>query len=235
MPITEARKRMNENFMRLIKHGLTDCLRDHGFKRKDMTHWRDLDSGVTYVVLPFRPKETQPPDGTSFYIDCSIGVHASQELYPEHLRPRHTYNAQQLQFRPGDVTNHKFGDHWLISADITKDQLQLEVTNLRRLFADHVIPWFERFQNPKDVGDYLASPEEGPGRRPVSYREIPQQALSLRNAAIAYFGAGEIDRAREMISLAEKTIDRHGRHLTTILRERIEQLVAQRQLNHAKQ
>jgi hypothetical protein len=234
MPISEARKRMNANFKRLIAEGLTPSLRSKGFRRKGWDHWRDLASGISYQVLVYRASHMQPANATEFYLDCMVGIHAYFDLFPErkaefalHKSPSHIF------VRPKQLSSMRYLDPWCLPENVSEDGLRTIARNLADLTNRYIVPWFGQFRGPKDVGDYLGSSEPGPGRHPLSYREVPQQAPDLRNAAIAYFGAGEYGRARQMLRLAETTIDRHGRHMTADLRERMERLIARWEKEHA--
>lgn len=227
MPVSEARKRMNANLKRLIGEGLTPSLRSQGFRRKGWDHWRDLASGVSYQVLVYRASHLQPADATEFYLDCSVSVHAYFDLFPEHGAEFGLHKSPSgVYVRPKQLSSMRYLDPWSLPEGVSEDGFRAIAQNLTELAERYILPWFSQFQGPKDVGDYLASPEPGPGRHPLSYREIPQQAPDLRNAAIAYFGAGEYGRARQMLRLAETTIDRHGSHMTADLRERMERLIA---------
>jgi hypothetical protein len=230
MPITEARKRMNRDYEWVIREGLTKCLLHHGFRRNRNLHWRDYDPTVTCEIWPARPTKWVEPNAVNFWFYCGISVKAYAELFPEYF-PKGFVPGKapmQLDVSPSMLTASHTAE-FRFEAGASQEALAAVARSISRLFEEVVLPWYAQFKSAKDVGDYLASPEKGPGRSPLPYRDIPQRAFDLRNAAIAYFGAGDYARAREMLGLAEATIDRHGRHATADLRQRIERLIAQRQ------
>lgn len=235
MAITEARKRMNEKYKWVVENGLWILLKTRGFKRKRFLYWRDLESGITHAVAPNRSPRTESHE-VNFTLDCGVTVHAFWDLYAEGKWSRTpSVNGSQLYVRPAAISDFKLThDWWRLDADASEQALASIAVEIRDAFAAYVLPWFDRFQTPRAVGDYLATREKGPGRNRMFYRDVPQAPFDLRKAAIAYFGAGDYGRAREMLDLATITIDRHGKGQTADLRDRMERLIAQRQAGHAK-
>lgn len=227
MPVSEARKRMNKTFKRLIDQGVAKCLRARNFDRKGSNFCHDLETGVVHVVDIFRPTWNQPVNGTNFHVECGVCIRAYFEIFPDHVGlKRGRMIPREVRVRLNDLVKERMLDPLFLPESICEEDLLVFVSYLATTFENNVIPWFARFDSPLAVGDFLSSTEAAPGHHVIRYREIVQTPHDLRNAAIAYCAAGEFERARHMLDLADKTIDRSGRHLTMELHERIERLIA---------
>jgi len=235
MRVSESRKRLDQLYRRVVRNGLVGTLRRHGFRKEAGDYLHFVGQEVVCAVRPVRPPLWAKPGEVRFTTSCAVFVTAIEQLFPEGKGPTYHADSTISQIRPqvAEISGEDKGSSWCIREDASEDALSALERAISRVFEVHVLPWFGQFQTAKAVADYLASPEVGPGRIRLGYREIPQDARDLRNAAIAYFGAGEYKRAREMLDLAARTID-PATHLTVDLRERMERLIAQRQKKRFK-
>jgi hypothetical protein len=233
MVISEERKRLNEKYKWVIREGVTKCLRRHGFARKGANYWRDHDPTVTCVIAAARPPYGSAPGRVEFWFRCGMSVKAYAEIFPEHRwwAEDPVKAPMQLDVYPGMLS--KEAAEYRIAAETSEEQLAALAQTITRHFETIVLPWYAQFRSALEVGDYLASPEKGPGRMPLSYREIPQQTHDLRDAAIAYFGAGAFDKARAVLDLCTRTIDPAPGY-TADLRDHIERAIARRDAQCAK-
>lgn len=230
MQVSESRKRLNRFYRRVVRKGVFETLRKHGFRNEHGCYLRFVGQEVVWSVRAVRPPSWAVPGETHFTMACAVFVTAVEQLFPEGGRVTYDPASILSQIRPevDQISRNRGDNNWCVNENATEMDLIALENSLSRVFEHYVVPWFGQFQTAMAVADYLASPERGPGRTRIGYREIPQDARDLRNAAIAYFGAGEYLRAREMLDLAAKTID-PAPDLSAELRERMERLIAQRE------
>jgi hypothetical protein len=231
MAITEARKRLNRKFTWLVREGITKCLRKHGLNQKGRYYWRDCDTTVAFAIYVGKLPQWDP-DACTFSIYCGMVAHVVPLIY-EKLAPNWVPDAMvgQITARPAELTP-TVGPHFVIKSAASDDDLAAMAESITRLLEDVVLPWYSKFKTARDVGDYLTSHGERPGKIWFGYREIKHHPESLRQAAIAYFGAGDHERALAMLDLAAKTNDRPGLDHTHDLRKRLTRLIANGKAAH---
>jgi hypothetical protein len=230
MAMTETRKRLNRRYMWVVREGIAKCLRKHGFSRKNLRFWRDCDPTVAFAIYAGRDSPWNP-DTCSFGLDCGMVVRivpTTFEQPPADWVP--CAESAQIRVQPEVLARRSLGLE--INAEDSDDDVAALAMTCTRLLEDVVLPWFSKFKTARDVGDYLTSEGERPGKIWFGWREIKHHPESLRNAAIAYFAAGDHDRALELLDLAAKTNDVPGLHLTLELRTRLARLIASRKSAH---
>lgn len=226
MATTETRKRLNRRFMWVVREGIAKCLRKRGFNRKNLAFWRDCDPTVAFAIYVSRPPQWNP-DQCSFDLDCGMVVRIVPTTFEQPSAdwiPR----AESAQIRVHPAVLAKRNSNLEINAGDSDDDVAALATTCTRLLEDVVLPWFSKFKTARDVGDYLTSEGERPGKIWYGWREIKHHPESLRNAAIAYFAAGDHERALELLDLAAKTNDVPGLHFTLELRRRLTRLIERR-------
>ncbi len=228
--MTETRKRLNRRFMWVVREGIAKCLRKRGFSRKNLYFWRDCDPTVAFAIYVSRGPQWNPNKCT-FNLDCGMVV----RIVPTTLeQPAADWipcaASAQIRVHPAVLT--RGSSNLEINAEDSDDDVAALAMTCTRLLEDVVLPWFSKFKTARDVGDYLMSEGERPGKIWFGWREIKHHPASLRNAAIAYFAAGDHDRALELLDLAALTNDVPGLHLTLELRKRLARLIASRESAH---
>jgi hypothetical protein len=181
-----------------------------------------------YVVWPYGSKTTLPGQ-SSFTVDCHVFVAATWQVYPEYALSRERQIGHTIKVRVSQICDDRGDKWWDLRSDDSPARDDEIVADLRERVHRCVLPWFEQFQSVRDIGDYLAAPERGPGRARFGYREIVQSAGDLRSAAIAYFAAGEFGLARKMLELAERTVNIPvSAEMNADLRAQLEKLIAEK-------
>jgi hypothetical protein len=226
--VNSERIALQLRYKRVCNLGLSEPLRKAGFKRNGRSFIKWIGEDFCYVVWPYRSKVTLPKQ-SSFTIDCHVFVAATWQVYPEYVPSRRRPFGHTIKVRISEICGDR-GDKWwdLHSRDSPGRDDEI-IADLRQRVPGCVLPWFEQFRTARDIGDYLAALERGPGRARFGYREIVQSAGDLRSAAIAYFAAGEFDLARRMLELAERTVNIPvSAEMNADLRARLEKLIAEK-------
>lgn len=230
MATTETRKRLNRRFMWVVREGIAKCLRKHGFNSKNHAFWRDCDPTVAFAICVSRGPQWNP-DKCSFGMDCGMVVRIVPATFEQPAADWIPCAASaQLRVQPPVLA--KGSPDLEIDAEDSDDDVAALAISCTRWLEDVVLPWFSKFKTARDVGDYLTSEGERPGKIWYGWREIKHHPISLRNAAIAYFAAGDQERALELLDLAANTNDVPGLHLTCELRERLTRLIASQKAPH---
>jgi len=231
MAITETRKRLNRRFTWVVREGITKCLREHGFNQRGRHYWRDCDPTLAFAIYVGKGPQWSE-DKCTFHVYCGMVTNVVPVIF-ENLAANWVPDAMvgQLQVRPDELTP-AVRSHFVISSSDTESDLAEMARSFSRMLEDVVLPWFSKFKTAKDVGDYLTSEGERPGKLWIGYREIKHHPESLRQAAIAYFAAGEHEQAVALLDLAAKTNDAPGLHHTLELRKRLTRFIASRKEAH---
>ncbi len=158
-------------------------------------------------------------------------AHVVPVIY-EKLAPNWVPNALvgQITVAPDELTP-RVKSHFIITTSASNDDLAALAKSITQTFEDVVLPWYAKFKTARDVAEYILSPGDEPGKNWFADRELKHHPAALRMAAIAYFGAGDYDRALASLDLADKAKDLVGQHLTDDLRERLKRLIARRSIS----
>lgn len=214
-------------YKRICNLGLSEPLRKAGFKRNGRRFVRWIGEDFCYIVWPYRDKITLPGE-SSFTVDCHVFVAATWQIYPEYVASRRRQLGHTIKVRVSQICGDRGDKWWELRSDDPPARDDEIVADLRERVHGCILPWFEQFRIVRDIGDYLSAPEYGPGRARFGYREIVQSAADLRNAAIAYFAARDFDLARQMLELAEHTVNIPvSAEMNADLRARLEKLIAE--------
>ncbi len=215
-------------YKRVCNLGLSEPLRKAGFKRNGRSFVKWIGEDFCYVVWPYRGKITLP-NRSSFTIDCHVFVSETWQVYPEYVPSRRRSLGHTIKVRISEICGDRGDKWWDLNSDDLPERDDEIIADLLQRVHRNVLPWFEQFRTVRDVGEYLAAPERGPGRARFGYREIVQCAGDLRSAAIAYYAAGEFDFARRMLDLAERTVNIPvSAEMNADLRTRLEKLIAKK-------
>lgn len=205
-------------------------LKAAGYRKRGFRYIREVANGLRHVVEVERGR-FPGPDETEFTASCGAHLDVVWRLYPERFdvgKPQ--TSCCLVESRIGFLGSERLDTWWTIKIDDDEASLQRTVDSLQARIVDQVLPWLSQFGSAQAIGEYLFAPEKAPGRIRFPYREIVQGAHDLRNAAIAYFAAGNHPRAGELLDLAATTVGTvHSKKATAELRVRLEQLIVQQE------
>jgi len=226
--VNSERKALQLRYQRICNLGLSEPLRKTGFRRRGRRFVKWIDDELCHVVWPYRGKITLP-GRSSFTVDCHVFVAATWKVYPEYALSVQRQLGHTINVRVSQICDDRGDKWWDLRSNDSPARDDDIIADLRERVHRCVLPWLEQFQSVRDVGDYLATPERGPGRARFGYREIVQSPGDLRSAAIAYFAAGEFGLARKMLELAERTVNIPvSAEANAELRARLEKLIAEK-------
>jgi len=227
--MTEPWRALQARYKAILASGVDPPLRRAGFGKSGSYYRQWVGGDLCRIIHADRPK-IRVPGHTSFVFDCRFFLAAMWEIFQEgpwnRAKPE---GAGILDVRIGYLCPEKRDLWWDLRPDDSEDHDARVADDLRRRLQEYVLPWFDLFQRPKDIGDYLSAPEPGPGRYRYGYREIVQDAANLRGAAIAYYAAHEFSLARRMLDLADRTVNvPQSTASNADLRRRLENLMAEK-------
>ncbi|MCW5772410.1 MAG: hypothetical protein KIT16_12285 [Rhodospirillaceae bacterium] len=224
--MSETRAILQKRYDFIFKCGIGAPLNQVGFARQGSRFVKWVGEDFCFIVSPYRNRISRPGK-SRFSIACFVFVAAEWRIFSEQAWSVERRIGATIDVNFNQISFPRFPQWWELSATDPPGADQTTVEDLRRIFESCVIPWFEQFRTLRDIGDYLSSPDYGPGRARYSYREIVQTARDLCKAAIAYWAAGDFERARRMLDLAERTVaNPQSRASTAELRCRLERLMA---------
>jgi len=226
--VNSERKALQLRYQRIRNLGLSEPLRKTGFGRRGGRFVRWIGDDLCHVVWPYRGKVTLPGQ-SSFTVDCHVFVAATWKVYPEYVLSVQRQLGHTIKVRVSQICDDRGDKWWDLRSDDSPARDDEIIADLRERVHRCVLPWLGQFRSVRDIGDYLAAPERGPGRARFGYREIVQCPSDLRSAAIAYFAAGEFGLARQMVELAERTVNIPvSAEMNADLRARLEKLIAEK-------
>jgi len=215
--------------------GVDRPLKAAGYRKRGLRHIREVANGLRHVVEIQRGR-FPAPDEIEFTASCGAHLDVVWLIYPGRFdvgKPQ--VSCCLVQSRIGFLGLENLDTWWTIKIRDDETSLQLVIDDFKARMDDQVLPWLSQFDSAQAIGEYLFAPEKAPGRIRYPYREIVQGAHDLRNAAIAYFAAGDCVRATALLDLAATTVGTaRSKEMTSEVRERIERLIAQRQAHRAK-
>lgn len=231
----ETRRLLLEKLKRVLAMSVDRPLKAAGYRKRGFRYIRNVANGLRHVIDVERGR-FPAPDETKFTASCGAHLELVWRIYPDRFdfgKPQ--VSCCLVESRIGFLGSERLDTWWTIKIGDDETSLQRMVDDVHTRIVDQVLPWLSQFNSAQAIGEYLVAPDKAPGRIRYSYREIVQDAGDLRNAAIAYFGAGNHLRASELLDLAATTVGTvHSKKATAELRARLEHLNAHRETEEAQ-
>lgn len=224
----DVRRLLLDKLKRVLADGVDRPLKAAGYRKQGFRYCRKVVEGLLHLVEIERGRFPAANE-TQFTASCGAYSTAVWSIYPDRFdagRPRQS--CCLVDSRIGFLGPERLDTWWSIKANDDDVTLERMAHDLRRRFEDQILPWLAQFDSARAIGRYLVAPEKAPGRIRYPYREIVQDAHDLRNAAIAYFAAGDHDRAYALLKMAAKTVGTaRSKEMTDELRDRLARLAGQ--------
>jgi hypothetical protein len=231
----ETRQQLLEKLKHVLAMGVERPLKAVGYRKRGFRYLRNVAPGLLHLVEIQRGRFPSP-DETEFTASCGAHLEMVWLIYPDRFdvgKPQES--CCLVRSRIGFLGSERLDIWWTIKIDDDNASLQRIVDDLRGRIVDQVLPWLSQFESARAIGEYLVASAKAPGRIRYPYREIVQDVRDLRDAAIAYFAAGDSVRATALLDLAATTGGTaRSKEMTSEVREGIERLMAQRQAHRAK-